>query len=217
MGAGPQPEPKVTNAYRQVHLLYPPFRGGRRTGGVTNAYRQVHLLYDDNLNKKSFPASQMPIGKYIYCTFKRGKLLELWEGVTNAYRQVHLLYNENRFIMICLPSQSQMPIGKYIYCTGKNNAGNSVACVTNAYRQVHLLYSNEVCEKYTITSHKCLSASTFTVRLLRRSPPPPGGSHKCLSASTFTVPPPPGGRRTGGNRHKCLSASTFTVRDRNGK
>ena len=37
--------------------------------------------------------SQMPIGKYIYCTSRRLH----WTGrgrVTNAYRQVHLLYKK---------------------------------------------------------------------------------------------------------------------------
>ena len=36
---------------------------------VTNAYRQVHLLYNSfPMGLVRRPASQMPIGKYIYCT-----------------------------------------------------------------------------------------------------------------------------------------------------
>ena len=36
---------------------------------VTNAYRQVHLLYQEKFMAKIIRTkSQMPIGKYIYCT-----------------------------------------------------------------------------------------------------------------------------------------------------
>ena len=59
----------VTNAYRQVHLLYPIVDGTLKDNCVTNAYRQVHLLYTTTSTKNHFqPLSQMPIGKYIYCT-----------------------------------------------------------------------------------------------------------------------------------------------------
>ena len=61
--------------------------------------------------------SQMPIGKYIYCT----KIITSWESgklaVTNAYRQVHLLYPGNWASHYPEKISSQMPIGKYIYCT----------------------------------------------------------------------------------------------------
>ena len=76
------------------------------------------------LPRRSTPdGSQMPIGKYIYCT---GKLCEIWQGgfVTNAYRQVHLLYSAWERVREPL-DKSQMPIGKYIYCTHKSSARES--------------------------------------------------------------------------------------------
>ena len=96
LGSGPQQtEDGVTNAYRQVHLLYlqkgyflqniktchkclsastftvPAIFEAFAEGGeiVTNAYRQVHLLYLRRINQtRNHEESQMPIGKYIYCT-----------------------------------------------------------------------------------------------------------------------------------------------------
>ena len=61
---------------------------------VTNAYRQVHLLYLGNavVDGNAIVRSQMPIGKYIYCTNKRTLPRKVQNRVTNAYRQVHLLY-----------------------------------------------------------------------------------------------------------------------------
>ena len=137
---------KVTNAYRQVHLLYlhsgllnqsgsaghkclsastftvrlPEGRPLAEGEVVTNAYRQVHLLYTSlHSLAPTSQASQMPIGKYIYCT-----------GLTSQERSLW----------------SQMPIGKYIYCTPEGmEAGKAlVREVTNAYRQVHLLYSKRI-------------------------------------------------------------------------
>ena len=156
--------------------------------------------------------SQMPIGKYIYCTPygnrrtrprrshkclsastftvpSRRKRRGMWIGllVTNAYRQVHLLYKK-RASRDPLNLTSQMPIGKYIYCTVSGNVPNRLGCVTNAYRQVHLLYHSYPCLRITPISHKCLSASTFTVPEWRRLHSDCHSSHKCLSASTFTVP-----------------------------
>ena len=158
----------VTNAYRQVHLLYTLVRSvgdwlylGHKclsastftvhntgsavlgdSGWVTNAYRQVHLLYT------SYGDSDRT--SFLY--------------VTNAYRQVHLLYTGGHMV-IGDHAQSQMPIGKYIYCTPK-----------------------EVLWKIFPQSHKCLSASTFTVHLSRVAPTCVTVlRHKCLSASTFTV------------------------------
>ena len=85
----------VTNAYRQVHLLYPLWGGppGREVT-VTNAYRQVHLLYQ----RISSTSGSLTV-------------------VTNAYRQVHLLYRSEKQLIIVGTNLSQMPIGKYIYCT----------------------------------------------------------------------------------------------------
>ena len=62
--------------------------------------------------------------------------------VTNAYRQVHLLYPVHRRGLWAGLSRSQMPIGKYIYCTGGDALLRGVGFI----------------------GHKCLSASTFTVR-----------------------------------------------------
>ena len=61
----------VTNAYRQVHLLYRELERSQPVVGksVTNAYRQVHLLYGFSSSGATGTSS-----------------------VTNAYRQVHLLY-----------------------------------------------------------------------------------------------------------------------------
>ena len=107
----------VTNAYRQVHLLY---RHTCQTGSavcVTNAYRQVHLLYEAfKWRAVGAVGSQMPIGKYIYCTpvFKKERI---YYAVTNAYRQVHLLYPSPYPPLWKKVVRSQMPIGKYIYCT----------------------------------------------------------------------------------------------------
>ena len=112
--------------------------------GVTNAYRQVHLLYPRNMENENrfILMSQMPIGKYIYCTrilgfgattdgrwghkclsastFTVPAIFEAFaeggEIVTNAYRQVHLLYLR-RINQTRNHEESQMPIGKYIYCT----------------------------------------------------------------------------------------------------
>ena len=130
---------------------------------VTNAYRQVHLLYIRSEKQIIIVCSQMPIGKYIYCTTPeygvpsqciRHKCLSAstftvpsssWHqcgrlpAVTNAYRQVHLLYQmwEGGFPQA---DTSQMPIGKYIYCTALKPLSN-----------------------FQQNCHKCLSASTFTV------------------------------------------------------
>ena len=60
---------------------------------VTNAYRQVHLLYIASGDYSHAEGSQMPIGKYIYCT--------IIDGTIKDDASV----------------KSQMPIGKYIYCT----------------------------------------------------------------------------------------------------
>ena len=82
----------------------------------------------------------MPIGKYIYCTQEGEVGRDVGRWVTNAYRQVHLLYDarvEDRALI----QGSQMPIGKYIYCT--------IYLERTFYLQ--------------LDSHKCLSASTFTV------------------------------------------------------
>ena len=82
----------VTNAYRQVHLLYLYKLEKEELSFVTNAYRQVHLLYPgEQRPPERPPRSQMPIGKYIYCTWKNFPIKSFLE--------------------------SQMPIGKYIYCT----------------------------------------------------------------------------------------------------
>ena len=110
----------VTNAYRQVHLLY---RGispaDKIRARVTNAYRQVHLLYHPQKGVLVWTTnpSQMPIGKYIYCT-ECNRVIENPKKakVTNAYRQVHLLYNSGDLVEAWW-QKSQMPIGKYIYCT----------------------------------------------------------------------------------------------------
>ena len=86
----------VTNAYRQVHLLYLGGKPSRGSPCVTNAYRQVHLLYEWQVTIRTPPrASQMPIGKYIYCTQGHRVLVSPVGNVTNAYRQVHLLYIKN--------------------------------------------------------------------------------------------------------------------------
>ena len=155
----------VTNAYRQVHLLYETIAPKRNCIiAVTNAYRQVHLLYlffSSHFNCQE-NRSQMPIGKYIFCT---------WTIKSNYLHSIgHKCLSASTFTVpveisiMTSGDASQMPIGKYIYCTHKPR-------------------------KHSIqpTSHKCLSASTFTVLgiWLRRSDT---RGHKCLSASTFTVP-----------------------------
>ena len=64
--------------------------------------------------------SQMPIGKYIYCTQHTSCGL-LSRPVTNTYRQVHLLYRKiMEEVTVKNYQESQMPIGKYIYCTTTN-------------------------------------------------------------------------------------------------
>ena len=137
---GRQAYSPVTNAYRQVHLLYPLIIDAERSSThVTNAYRQVHLLYLYIFRRPLGDGlSQMPIGKYIYCT-GLDYINAQKEAVTNAYRQVHLLY-----VLIPMAkstrSKSQMPIGKYIYCT-----------------TIFKLFPRNS------SSHKCLSASTFTI------------------------------------------------------
>ena len=110
--------------------------------------------------------SQMPIGKYIYCTGTRYWVTPDGLVVTNAYRQVHLLYREKQIIIV-----------------GTN-------LVTNAYRQVHLLYLGLAPQEGGDSPrHKCLSASTFTVPGAYLYGATLERGHKCLSASTFTVPP----------------------------
>ena len=91
---------RVTNAYRQVHLLYLRVEDNQVINSVTNAYRQVHLLYLRTcLPSAKIWESQMPIGKYIYCT-ECNRVIENPKKakVTNAYRQVHLLYNSGDLV-----------------------------------------------------------------------------------------------------------------------
>ena len=204
---------QVTNAYRQVHLLYHLSQSIQaRMVWVTNAYRQVHLLYY-NSNWQEFNRPLVTNAyRQVHLLYHYKDFGNVRITVTNAYRQVHLLYQYRAEIMDAL-RQSQMPIGKYIYCT-------------------ELKAHNEV-----LQSHKCLSASTFTVHEGGGSSVKNDGTcHKCLSASTFTVhscsergrltisrSQMPIGKyiyctqhRVSGigwlrMGHKCLSASTFTV------
>ena len=156
---------------------------------VTNAYRQAHLLYREVFQKNLHPAfmsqmpigkyiyctaasheydgydteSQMPIGKYIYCTpvfelallrsVKRHKCLSASTFTVPVNNNAYVGPETSQmpigkyiyctvaapFVSYCL-KWSQMPIGKYIYCTKKNKKGYIYYAVTNAYRQVHLLY-----------------------------------------------------------------------------
>ena len=156
---------QVTNAYRQVHLLYKYGGSGkclpRRHKCLSASTFTVPVIKISETSvsqshkclsastftvpllsigqSRQLRGSQMPIGKYIYCTPKKILLGNSFPMVTNAYRQVHLLY--------------QYYGTGYVY-----------HWVTNAYRQVHLLYlfhKGKLCEIWS--GHKCLSASTFTV------------------------------------------------------
>ena len=130
----------VTNAYRQVHLLYPPRKGGGSCeGAVTNAYRQVHLLYPPR---------------------KGGGSCE--GAVTNAYRQVHLLYD--KIDSMKGEYVSQMPIGKYIYCTPRSTmTGIWRSCHKCLSASTFTVPKAPLPRITPGQRHKCLSASTFTV------------------------------------------------------
>ena len=137
----PHFQPLVTNAYRQVHLLYraldPSWEGGSRHKclsastftvprlyvsycgidyDVTNAYRQVHLLYLLIIALLAFLLeSQMPIGKYIYCTRHNKRSQKTSESQMPIGKYIYCTNFPS-----CTDyarSLSQMPIGKYIYCT----------------------------------------------------------------------------------------------------
>ena len=135
---------------------------------VTNAYRQVHLLYSayvcDSATLEGHKCLSASTFTVPFRTWKEG----FNNGVTNAYRQVHLLYAAKKEYWDmkksrhkCLSAstftvpgeasrtphtpESQMPIGKYIYCT-------SPTATKSPGEQ----------------SHKCLSASTFTVLRVNR-------------------------------------------------
>ena len=87
----------VTNAYRQVHLLYRGQSIISPQGDVTNAYRQVHLLY---CAVQGYPCTVWCHKCLSASTFTvpvpRGDKVVLKKSVTNAYRQVHLLYLETK-------------------------------------------------------------------------------------------------------------------------
>ena len=134
----------------------------------------------------------MPIGKYIYCTKGYNMTLNKLVGhkclsastftVPRGFPEVtppglccHKCLSASTFTVpgawtidyISL-RRSQMPIGKYIYCTYglRVQPQPPRKGVTNAYRQVHLLYGGQPrAGLLDGCSHKCLSASTFTVRI----------------------------------------------------
>ena len=112
----------------------------RRWRGVTNAYRQVHLLYGLNPSLYSgVRRSQMPIGKYIYCTLLTQILVA--HILVSQMPIGKYIYCTHVAIQSRMAQRSQMPIGKYIYCTPNREEYLLLGClVTNAYRQVHLLY-----------------------------------------------------------------------------
>ena len=107
----------VTNAYRQVHLLYETIAPKRNfIIAVTNAYRQVHLLYRAKCNVPSGSEGVTNAYRQVHLLYgRRCRDLRVLRKVTNAYRQVHLLYDTYECMIVVY--QSQMPIGKYIYCT----------------------------------------------------------------------------------------------------
>ena len=106
----------VTNAYRQVHLLYPGKGQRIHMRWVTNAYRQVHLLYLQNYAEAFGSEGVTNAYRQVHLLYgRRCRDLRVLRKVTNAYRQVHLLYDTYECMIVVY--QSQMPIGKYIYCT----------------------------------------------------------------------------------------------------
>ena len=130
----------VTNAYRQVHFLYAKLhRNLGQYEGHKCLSASTFTVPDMKRSQYKSEMSQMPIGKYIYCTPTCGWLISREPTVTNAYRQVHLLYPKKGNELYWRKA-SQMPIGKYIYCTLLGIGFNYSVKVTNAYRQVHLLY-----------------------------------------------------------------------------
>ena len=85
---------QVTNAYRQVHLLYSPYRTSYTLGNfVTNAYRQVHLLYSARRYRWGLESRHKCLSASTFTVRKEEFDLNIAHiEVTNAYRQVHLLY-----------------------------------------------------------------------------------------------------------------------------
>ena len=161
---------------------------------VTNAYRQVHLLYAVAIRSEKQIMSQMPIGKYIYCTPKfrlgfpvrRHKCLSASTFTVPKEQQKHSQQNKSHK---CLSAstftvqvikvdnkviyQSQMPIGKYIYCTHfPRSSPPHPGIVTNAYRQVHLLYLSKtlVFQKSKLVSQMPIGKYIYCTR---RSTSPP--------------------------------------------
>ena len=55
---------------KYIYCTNKKFKGKEIYERVTNAYRQVHLLYfiKDRKGNEIYWRSQMPIGKYIFCT-----------------------------------------------------------------------------------------------------------------------------------------------------
>ena len=155
--------------------------------------------------------SQMPIGKYIYCTQHTSCGL-LSRPVTNTYRQVHLLYRKiMEEVTVKNYQESQMPIGKYIYCTTTNAKladGSSSQMPIGKYIYCTLMIAMGVTPKdlsqmpigkyiYCTTRQTLYSVSTIKSQM-------PIGKYIFCTASTTTLSWSMG-------RHKCLSASTFTV------
>ena len=109
----------VTNAYRQVHLLY--HKGGRfRTFDIPVSQMPIgkYIYCTRHLAPtKWYARSQMPIGKYIYCTCPHNQRTIPGAVVTNAYRQVHLLYlgflfkKSRHYLQNCRPLQGGLFLG----------------------------------------------------------------------------------------------------------
>ena len=83
-------------------------------------------------------ASQMPIGKYIYCSSKMEIIPPQYTSQMPIGKYIYCSFGQSQrtFTLIM---KSQMPIGKYIYCRKDSFRQVRAFSVTNAYRQVHLL------------------------------------------------------------------------------
>ena len=138
---------------------------------VTNAYRQVHLLYPllTTLMTPSPQSSQMPIGKYIYCTPKQVIILTPVRAMSQMPIGKYIYCTRSLYQKCPGPPVSQMPIGKYIYCTQQEKPQQNDPLEGSQMPIGKYIYCTIKKKKGTNMakiSHKCLSASTFTVPFL---------------------------------------------------
>ena len=136
---------RVTNAYRQVHLLYTLAAQALDTTDESQMPIGKYIYCTRHLAPtKWYARSQMPIGKYIYCTCPHNQRTIPGAVVTNAYRQVHLLYlgflfkKSRHYLQNCRPLQGGLFLGFPSAGETPPQPQGAVVCGTSSSTYIYL-------------------------------------------------------------------------------